>query len=149
MTVFTIQQIDHIVLRVQDMQRSVEFYTQVLGCSISKHNEELAMIHLAAGGSMIDLVDIEGPLGAKGGGAPGKERRNVDHFCLRVEPFDEQAIIAHLQGHGISVEKAASRYGAEGWGCRSTASILMAIKSSSRGRRKSPVRNQTVRIIRG
>ena len=116
MTVFTIQQIDHIVLRVQDMQRSVDFYTQVLGCSISKHNEELAMIHLAAGGSMIDLVDIEGPLGTKGGGAPGKERRNVDHFCLRVEPFDEQAIIAHLQGHGIAVEKAASRYGAEGVG---------------------------------
>ncbi|MEZ1319527.1 VOC family protein [Pseudomonas fluorescens] len=116
MAIFNVQHIDHIVLRVADMQRSLEFYVEVLGCSVAKHNEQYAMIHLRAGSSMIDLVDIDGPLGAQGGAAAGKERRNVDHFCLRVEPFDEQAIIEHLQRHGITVEKAVNRYGAQGTG---------------------------------
>lgn len=116
MSIFRVQHIDHVVLRVKDMERSVDFYTQVLGCAIKKRNEQYAMIHLGAGSSMIDLVDINGPLGSLGGGAPGKERRNVDHFCLRVEPFDEQAILAHLHAFGIAAEKAMSRYGADGVG---------------------------------
>ena len=116
MSIFRVQHIDHVVLRVKDMERSVDFYTQVLGCAIKKRNEQYAMIHLGAGSSMIDLVDINGPLGSLGGGAPGKERRNVDHFCLRVEPFDEQAILAHLQAFGIVADKAVTRYGADGVG---------------------------------
>lgn len=116
MSIFRVQHIDHVVLRVEDMERSVDFYTQVLGCAIKKRNEQYGMIHLGAGSSMIDLVDINGPLGAMGGGAPGKERRNVDHFCLRVEPFDEQAILAHLRAYGIAADKAVTRYGAEGVG---------------------------------
>ncbi|MFJ4445050.1 VOC family protein [Pseudomonas sp. NPDC089422] len=116
MSIFKVQHIDHVVLRVEDMERSLEFYIEVLGCSIKKRNEEYEMIHLAAGNSMIDLVDIHGPLGAMGGGAPGKERRNVDHFCLRVEPFDEDAILTHLEGHGIAADNAVTRYGAQGVG---------------------------------
>jgi glyoxylase I family protein len=116
MSIFRVQHIDHVVLRVADMERSVDFYTQVLGGAIKKRNEQYGMIHLGAGSSMIDLVDVNGPLGAMGGGAPGKERRNVDHFCLRVEPFDEQEILAHLQAFGIVADKAVTRYGAEGVG---------------------------------
>ena len=81
-----------------------------------KKNDKLAMIHLSAGGSMIDLIDVQGPLGAAGGAAPEKERRNVDHFCLRVDPFDEAAIVQHLQAFGIAADKAVLRYGAEGEG---------------------------------
>jgi hypothetical protein len=44
---------------------------------------------------MIDLVDVNGPIGRQGGQPAGKQRHNVDHFCLRVEPFDEQAILRH------------------------------------------------------
>lgn len=116
MSIFRVQHIDHVVLRAADMERSVDFYTQVLGGAIKKRNEQYGMIHLGAGSSMIDLVDVNGPLGAMGGGAPGKERRNVDHFCLRVEPFDEQEILAHLQAFGIVADKAVTRYGAEGVG---------------------------------
>ncbi|MGO4400875.1 VOC family protein [Achromobacter sp. PAB15] len=116
MSVFQIKHLDHVVLRVRDMERSVDFYTNVLGCSIRKKNEKLAMIHLGAGGSMIDLVDVQGPLGAAGGLAPGKEGHNVDHFCLRVDPFDETAILKHLQAFGVAADKAVMRYGAEGEG---------------------------------
>ncbi|WP_426204449.1 VOC family protein [Pseudomonas sp. TWP3-1] len=113
---FIIQHIDHIVLRVENMQRSIEFYQLVFGAEVVKRQEKLGLVHLRAGTSMIDLVDIAGEIGRKGGAAAGIERRNVDHFCLRVEPFDEEALIAHLQSFGLTVEKAALRFGAEGSG---------------------------------
>ncbi|CAB3844812.1 hypothetical protein LMG26854_02643 [Achromobacter aegrifaciens] len=116
MPVFQIKHLDHVVLRVQDLTRSVDFYTKVLGCEIKKKNDEYALIHLSAGGSMIDLVDVQGPLGAAGGAAPGKDRHNLDHFCLRVDPFDETAILEHLRAFGIAADKAVLRYGAEGEG---------------------------------
>ncbi|WP_447919640.1 VOC family protein [Achromobacter aegrifaciens] len=116
MPVFQIKHLDHVVLRVRDLARSVDFYTKVLGCSIKKKNEKFAMIHLGAGQSMIDLVDVQGALGVAGGAAPGKEGRNVDHFCLRVDPFDEAAILEHLQAFGVTADKAVMRYGAEGEG---------------------------------
>ncbi|MBP5953778.1 VOC family protein [Pseudomonas iridis] len=113
---FSIQHIDHIVLRVADLQRSIDFYGQVFGADVVKRNEPLGLVHLRAGTSMIDLVDLAGDIGRQGGAAAGAEGRNVDHFCLRVEPFDEAALIEHLRAHGLSVEKAATRFGAEGNG---------------------------------
>jgi catechol 2,3-dioxygenase-like lactoylglutathione lyase family enzyme len=74
------------------------------------------MSHLKAGASMIDLVAVDGPLGKPGGAAPGKEGRNMDHLCLRIEPFDQEAIVAHLARHGVAVGEVRRRYGAEGNG---------------------------------
>ena len=65
---------------------------------------------------MIDLVPVDGPLGLKGGAAPGREARNLDHFCLQIEPFDADAIIAHLKACGADPAPVASRYGAKGQG---------------------------------
>jgi len=66
---------------------------------------------------MIDLVSIDGRLGQLGGAAPGTEARNVDHLCLRVEPFDEAQIVKHLQSHGVAPRgPASSNFGAEGEG---------------------------------
>jgi catechol 2,3-dioxygenase-like lactoylglutathione lyase family enzyme len=113
---FSIQRLDHVVLRVLDIERSLAFYTTVLGCEIKKRRDDLGMIHLGAGTSMIDLVDVNAPIGRQVGEPAGKRGHNVDHVCLRVEPFDEQAILGHLADAGISVEKAEMRYGAEGTG---------------------------------
>ncbi len=116
MSKFSIQHIDHIVLRVNDLERSIRFYQMVLGCTVAKRREDLGMVHLRAGASMIDLLDVEGPLGRSGGPAASSERRNVDHFCLRIEPFDEHSILAHLASHGLEAEKAVQRFGAGGTG---------------------------------
>lgn len=64
---FSIQRIDHVVLRVQDIEHSLAFYTSVLGCDVKKRRDDLGMIHLSAGTSMIDLVDVNGPIGRQGG----------------------------------------------------------------------------------
>ena len=113
---FTIQHIDHIVLRVKDLERSITFYAQVFGADLVKRQDNLGLVHLRAGTSMIDLVSLDGELGRKGGAAAGQEGRNLDHVCLRIEPFDEAALISHLQSFGLAAEKAARRFGAEGYG---------------------------------
>lgn len=112
----TIKGLDHLVLRVTDIERMVDFYTRVLGCSVDRVREDLGLWHLRAGGAMIDMVPVDGELGRKGGAAPGAEGRNLDHLCLRIEPFDADAIIAWLRQNGADPAPVASRYGAEGQG---------------------------------
>ena len=113
---FQITHLDHLVLRVSDLQATMRFYIDVLGCPVEKIQESLGLYQLRAGSALIDLVPIDGELGRKGGAAPGKEARNLDHFCLRVEPYDADAIIAHLKRHGVETGPVTSRYGAEGQG---------------------------------
>jgi catechol 2,3-dioxygenase-like lactoylglutathione lyase family enzyme len=112
----TVRDIDHLVLRVVDLERMLDFYTRALGCSVERRQEALGLIQLRAGCSLIDLVPVDGPLGRAGGAAPGREGRNLDHFCLRVEPFDEAAIRAHLASCGVEAGPLEQRYGAEGSG---------------------------------
>jgi glyoxylase I family protein len=111
-----LRDIDHIVLRVRDLDKMITFYTQVLGCTIEKRQEAIGLIQLRAGASLVDLVPVDGKLGRTGGAAPGKEGRNVDHFCFRVDGFDEGGILAWLAAHGVQAGPAESRYGAEGEG---------------------------------
>ena len=113
---FQLRQIDHIVLRVRDAAAMQAFYCDVLGCSVERHQVEIGLLQLRAGSTLIDLVPVDGKLGRMGGAAPGPEGRNLDHFCLRVEPFDRDAIVAHLQAHSARVGDFGSRYGAEGQG---------------------------------
>jgi len=111
-----ILRLDHIVLRVRDMERMVAFWRDVLGCTVEKVQAEYGLVHIRAGDALIDLVDVAGKLGKEGGRAPAAEGRNLDHFCLRVEPFDPAAIRARLEAHGIAVEEPKRRFGAEGYG---------------------------------
>jgi catechol 2,3-dioxygenase-like lactoylglutathione lyase family enzyme len=112
----TIREIDHLVLRVADLESMIAFYTRALGCTVEVRRDDIGLYQLRAGRSMIDLVPVAGPLGRAGGAAPGREGRNLDHFCLRVEPFDETAIRSHLESLGVAAGEAASRIGAEGAG---------------------------------
>jgi catechol 2,3-dioxygenase-like lactoylglutathione lyase family enzyme len=112
----TIRGIDHVVLRVRDIERMRKFYCDVLGASHVAYRPEFGMSHLRVGSAMIDLVEVHGALGRAGGAAPGKEGRNMDHLCLRVEPFDQDAIVAHLKKHGVAVGDIRNRFGAEGNG---------------------------------
>lgn len=107
---------DHIVLRVRDKDRMLGFYTGVLGLSVDRDRPELGLTHIRAGGQMIDLVTLDGPLGKMGGAAPGAEGRNLDHFALQVRPFDEAVVRAHLATHGVEVVEEGQRYGADGTG---------------------------------
>jgi glyoxylase I family protein len=111
-----IRDIDHIVLRVVDLPAMLRFYCDALGCRIERRQDEIGLIQLRAGRSMVDLVPLDGKLGRAGGAAPGKQGHNVDHICFRVDPFDEPAIRAHLASLGFAAGATESRFGAEGEG---------------------------------
>ncbi|QRP62334.1 VOC family protein [Rhodanobacter sp. FDAARGOS 1247] len=111
-----IADIDHVVLRVIDSDAMQRFYCDVLGCREERRQDEIGLVQLRAGRSLIDLVAIDGKLGRHGGAAPGAQGHNMDHLCLRVEDYDEAAILAHLKSHGVRVGELGSRYGAQGEG---------------------------------
>ena len=111
-----IREIDHIVLRVLDLDAMARFYCDVLGCTVERRRDDIGLLQLRAGASLVDLVPVDGKLGRMGGAAPGPQGRNLDHVCFRVEAFDEAAIRADLAAAGVASEPAALRYGAEGEG---------------------------------
>ena len=113
---FKIREIDHIVLRVSDLQGMLAFYCDALGCTVERRQDEIGLVQLRAGRSLVDLVPVAGKLGRAGGAAPGVEGRNLDHVCFRIEPFDEVVIRTHLAANGIVAGETVARNGAEGEG---------------------------------
>ena len=98
---FAIRQLDHIVLRTADLPRLVSFYL-ALGCSVERDvTERLGMMQMRLGASMLDIVDVHGALGGEVAGPPTQRGRNLDHFAVRVEPYDEQAILDFCDAAGI------------------------------------------------
>jgi catechol 2,3-dioxygenase-like lactoylglutathione lyase family enzyme len=113
---FKLRKLDHIVLRIRDLDASLRFYCEVLGCTIEKNQEAIGLMQVRAGDSLIDLIPLDGKLGRAGGSGPQTEGRNVDHFAIQIVPYDEAAIRAHLTANGVAVGEAGRRYGAEGDG---------------------------------
>ena len=96
------------------MQR---FYCEVLGCTVEKMQAHIGLTQLRAGQQLIDLVDVDGTLGREGGAPPGREGRNMDHLCLRVQPLRwRKRSPKRRQANGIRPGDVVSRYGAEGEG---------------------------------
>ena len=104
--------LDHLVLRVADLDRAIRFYGDVLGCHVERRLDEPKLVQLRAGTSMIDLV----PGGPAGLSPETAAARNLDHFAVRISTFDFPALAAHLQRHGVAVGEVRRRYGAEGYG---------------------------------
>ncbi|MGF6752887.1 VOC family protein [Paraburkholderia sp. GAS334] len=112
---FHIREIDHIVIRVLDPKAMTRFYCDVLGCNVEKEQPDIGLTQLRAGRSLIDLLKVGGPIDRPDSGAPGAGR-NMDHVCLRIDPFDADALRAHLVTHGARLGEQALRYGADGYG---------------------------------
>ncbi|MBB5015634.1 VOC family protein [Rehaibacterium terrae] len=113
---FRVLGIDHVVLRARDPRALVRFYVEALGCPVEREQPDLGLIQLCAGRALIDIVDVAGAIGRAGGAPPGEEGRNLDHLCLRIEPWDLDALRAHLVAHGARLGEYGQRYGAEGRG---------------------------------
>lgn len=103
---FHVERIDHVVLRVRNLDAMVRFYEQALGFRVERTIDRLKLVQMRAGASMLDLVQGERP--EQGG--------NMDHLCFRIEPFDRAAIEAALAPLGVAIGETVERYGAEGNG---------------------------------
>lgn len=108
--------VDHVVIRVDNLDRMIDFYRDVLGCRLERGPGEAGLAQLRAGLSLIDLVDANGKLGRQAGGPPDHDAPNMDHVCLQLSPWDGEAIERHLDRHGVRPGEVAPRYGATGVG---------------------------------
>lgn len=116
-TPFNLVGLDHVVIRAHNPEHLVAFYCTALGCSLEKRQPELGLVQLRAGRSLIDILDIAGALGReKGAGPDPHSGGNMDHLCLRIEPFVGADIQAHLRAQGCEPGEVVQRYGAEGSG---------------------------------
>jgi catechol 2,3-dioxygenase-like lactoylglutathione lyase family enzyme len=104
--------LDHVVLRVGNLDRAIDFYESVLNCRVERRLEQPKLVQLRAGASLIDLV----PASASPGEAGDDSGRNMDHFAVRVDGFDAAALARHLRARGVEVGEVRERYGAEGYG---------------------------------
>ncbi len=101
--------LDHVVLCCRDRQRTLDFYTRVMGLRAERSDPDLGLVQLRAGTSMIDLV----PAGAPAGTGPV----NLDHFCIAIAVTDLGAAIRYLATHGVEIAgEPKPRYGATGMG---------------------------------
>ena len=99
--------LDHLVLRVKDPAAMERFYVEVLGLTVERRQQQIGLVQLRAGNSMIDLVPRT---------EDEDDGRNMDHFAVRIAEMDVPRLTAHLKRHGIDAGEVRRRYGAEGYG---------------------------------
>jgi catechol 2,3-dioxygenase-like lactoylglutathione lyase family enzyme len=65
-----IRGLDHVALRSSNLEAMVQFYCDVLGCTVERRlSPSFALVQLRAGDSLIDSVSVDGEFGRTGGGA--------------------------------------------------------------------------------
>ncbi len=102
---FSIKGIDHIVLRTNRIEQMLWFYCDMLNCIIENQQPEIGLTQLRAGDNLIDLVSID---------SQQPQGKNLEHFCLRVTPFDYSALEKHFKRNNIEPQRFGKRYGAQG-----------------------------------
>lgn len=108
--------LDHVVLRTAQLDAMVDFYRRVLGCPLEKTQESIGLWQLRAGTALIDVLDCSAAHAGHNGAVAAGVARNMDHFCLRVAPWDEAALRRWFTACGTRLGSSGTRYGAEGDG---------------------------------
>jgi len=113
-----ITELDHIVLNVRDIDRSLAFYTGVLGLKGERVQEfkegkvGFPSVRINEH-TIIDLFPLKNA-GVKKDSAV-KTERNLNHFCLVAGKEDFSGIVGYLKGHDVSIRQGPiSRWGARG-----------------------------------
>ena len=103
-----IQGIDHVAFNVRDLNKSVEFYTKVIGLKITEREPSKAGIEyfLDCGASLLGIIQAKDlsqshPFAHEGLGA--------NHFSFRVHSNDFEPMIKHLETNGVKIEYAKKR----------------------------------------
>ncbi len=111
-----ITELDHIVLRVRDVESSLRFYTQVLGLPAERVEQWRAgEIRFPSARLNADtIIDFFGsdqePIGRDGA-------KNQDHFCMVIEPTDMEELKAKFEGIGVDIQAGpGKRWGSHGDG---------------------------------
>ncbi|MGH2352696.1 MAG: VOC family protein [Chloroflexota bacterium] len=108
--------VDHLNLRVADLERALRFYTGVLGLREVRRNTRpdgsVALLALRAGNAIVFLQPSPGYT------APADPSQSgLDHYSLEIEAADPQQLAGWLREQGVEVvEGPVKRFGAHGNG---------------------------------
>jgi catechol 2,3-dioxygenase-like lactoylglutathione lyase family enzyme len=112
-----ITELDHIVLNVADIDRSLKFYTEVLGLQ-GERVEDFKAGKVGFPSVRINestIIDLFPATPSSGRAVGAKSSGNLNHFCLVVGGEDFSGVIEHLAAHEIAIrEGPVSRWGARG-----------------------------------
>ena len=110
-------ELDHIVLNVGDIDRSLEFYTEVLGLK-GERVDEFRAGKVSFPSVRINQQTIIDLFPRKDGAAQliaEKVNRNLNHFCLVVGAEDFSGIVDYLTANHVTIRQGpVSRWGAQG-----------------------------------
>jgi glyoxylase I family protein len=102
--------IDHLVLQVTDVKRSLAFYVDILGMSLERVIEDMNLYQMRCGRNLIDILAVP-----EGRALPEVGNRGLDHFCLNF-PGGIDALIDHLKANDVQVVRGPIEvYGAAGY----------------------------------
>jgi glyoxylase I family protein len=103
--------IDHVVIKVTDVARTIEFYKDVLGLRVERIFDRIGLYQVRCGASLIDLVQAK-----PGETLPEPKLRGIEHLCLSIEA-DLDEVISNLEQSGAPVFMGPMEvYGAKGFG---------------------------------
>jgi catechol 2,3-dioxygenase-like lactoylglutathione lyase family enzyme len=107
---------DHIVLRVKDVEVSLQFYTELLGLRPERVEQWRAGEIRFPSARLNDdtIIDFfatdQQPIGKNG-------VRNQDHFCMVIEPTDMDDLKSRFEAMGVEIQAGpGKRWGAHGDG---------------------------------
>lgn len=107
-----VTELDHIVLNVSDIDRSLDFYANVLGLKIERLDEFRAG-KIGFPSARINEHTIIDLFPSKENGE--KKQGNLNHFCVVVEKEDFSGIEDYLKTRGVPILNGPiSRWGARG-----------------------------------
>lgn len=121
MSAIKIVEMDHIVLNVRDIDRSLQFYIDVLGLEGERVGEfkdgkvGFPSVRINKD-TVIDLFPLAGGESLKVPASnDGKLEGNMNHFCMVVEKSNFDTALESLESRGITIrEGPVSRWGARG-----------------------------------
>ncbi|MBM3503192.1 MAG: VOC family protein [Alphaproteobacteria bacterium] len=122
--IIVVDRIDHVVLLVADLRRAARFYTEILGLRVERWREEIGLVQIRAGQSLIDLQLATGRRPKRTRSRPGQPARsamirapvNVHHIALTVKRLDGPRLKRHFAKLGIAASEPRKQYGADGMG---------------------------------
>lgn len=105
------RKLGHLVLKVRDIRKSLEFYTEVMGLVVSDWiDDRMVFLRASEGVDHHDLGLLQMPKDWCDAYDPA--RSGVEHFSYHVETLDEmEQIVAMLLERGIPIDRGFGKHG--------------------------------------
>ena len=111
------------------------FYQNVLGFELTQREDGSRFAQLRAGAAIVDMLEHRGTPTDDPESPARKNERNMDHFALRLESFDEEALRQHLVSIWESMRASCGETTGRRGTTRFTYRTPRATKSNLRGGR--------------